>query len=218
MIELAIVAVSCLAAFFLFEVVAVQLKFSSEVIRKLAHMGAGVGSALLPLWLTHWQIAITALLVIPIVLFSMRRQIFKTMHRVGRVTYGELYFPIAIIACSLLFQDNLPYMYSLMVIGVADALASIIGMRYGRKTFSLLGSHKSFAGSLTFFAATLIIGLLLLPVGTGLGMVPTALLSVLLAVPLTLIEAASSKGIDNLLVPLAAGGLVSLLQFSGFLS
>lgn len=198
-----------------FEWLFVRVKAAPEATRKLVHITAGVALASLPLFLTFLEIAaVTGFLLIAAVV-SMRRQL-SVVHGVSRVTYGEVYFPVGVILCCLLFPNTLLFMYAVLVVGVSDALASLVGQMYGHKKFSLWGSHKSYAGSWAFFVTTVVLGALLLLAFTPAPMLAVIITSLLLAAILTFVEAASSKGIDNLLVPFVAGGLMWALQSIGF--
>jgi phytol kinase len=200
------------------EILALKYKPSSEKIRKLAHVLAGIGAVLLPAFLSYPEIALVSVGLIIGMAVSMRRQIFKSVHGVDRTTYGELYFPLGMALCALLFPDVLLYTYAMLVIGISDALASLVGQRYGKREFNLLGSHsKSYAGSGAFFVSAVIIGLLLLAGLTPLPILAAGFISIVAAAVLTMVEAACTKGLDNLAVPLAAGGLLWAAQYIGIL-
>lgn len=214
--EFIIVAVAYGLIFVAVELLAIKLHPPSEATRKLSHMLAGVGAALLPFVLTFQQIALLGALFVPAVFISMRSGLFKSVHKVNRVTYGELYFPLAISACALLFPDRLLFTYGVLIVGVSDALASLIGLRFGRKKYKAPDGLKSYAGSAAFFIASVIIGttLILMFINTSFALAATW--SIALAAILTIIEARSRKGIDNLLVPLAGSGLLGFLVSFGF--
>jgi phytol kinase len=199
------------------ELLALKTKPSPEAARKLAHLIAGVGAACLPLFLSFLEIAVVAVLFLVGMAISMQRRLFSSVHGVERKTHGELYFPVGILLCSLLFPTNLLYMYGVLAIGVSDALASLVGQTYGRKTFRLFGARKTYAGSWAFFIATIIIGALLLVAFTPAPLWAIAAVSLVAASILTLVEAASSRGLDNLFVPLAAAGCFWLAGVSRLL-
>ncbi len=199
------------------EVLATRYKPSAERARKLAHILAGLGAALLPAFLTYPEIGLAGVLLIIGMAVSMKRQIFTSVHGVDRTTYGELYFPLGIVLCALLFPDVLLYTYAMLAVGISDALASLVGQQYGKREFHLLGSHKSYAGSGAFFVSAVLIGLLLLMTLTTIPFIAAGFISIIAAAILTVIEAACSKGFDNLAVPLVAGGLFWLLQMAGLL-
>jgi dolichol kinase len=96
---------------------------------------------------------------------------------------------------------------------VSDGFASVIGQKYGHKTYKLLFSRKSYIGSLTFCISALVIGILALVCSNTANLVPAVLVSLLAAIVLTFVEAILSFGLDNLVLPpLAAFLLFSLVK------
>jgi phytol kinase len=202
--------------FVVVELLAKKLHPPSEATRKLSHILAGVGAALLPFVLTFNEIALLGALFVPAVFISMRRNMFKSVHSVKRSTYGELYFPLAIAACALLFPDRLPYIYGVLVIGISDELASLLGLRFGRKKYKTPAGTKSYVGSSVFFVTTWLIGVSLIISFIDTPFWEAGLWSGVLAGILTIVEARARKGMDNLLVPVAASGLLAFMVTFGF--
>jgi len=215
--QFVLVAAAYAFIFIVVEIIAARLRPPSEVSRKLSHILAGIGAACLPFVLSFSQIAFLGLLFIPAVFISMRSNMFKSIHGVTRSTYGELYFPLAIAICSFLFPDRLFFTYAVLVLGVSDALASLIGTRYGHPKRRGKKSSKTVAGSVAFFVSAAIIGAGLLIAINGTQVVAATIWSILLAAILTFIEARSHKGLDNLTIPISAAALLSLLSFTGAL-
>lgn len=197
------------------ELLAKKLHPPSEATRKLSHILAGVGAALLPFVLSFNEIALLGALFVPAVYISMRSDWFKSVHKVKRSTYGEIYFPLAIAVCALLFPDRLLFTYGVLVIGISDALASLLGLRYGRKKYKAPSGQKSFVGSAAFFVSTLIIGTTLTLIFVNTTFVQSLFWSAALAMVLTIIEARAKRGLDNLYVPVAASGLMGFLLILG---
>ena len=199
------------------EVLAAKLKPDAEAARKLAHILAGLGAVLLPAFLTYPQIALMGTILAIGMAVSLRKQIFTVVHGVNRVTYGEIYFPLSIVLCALLFPNLLLYTYAMLVMGLSDALASLVGKRHGVHKFTFLGARKSYAGSGAFFVSTVIIGLFLLLALTSTPVIAAGFLSIMSAAVLTVAEAAGSKGLDDLYVPVLACSLFWVAQNLGFL-
>ena len=203
--------------FIVVEIIAARLRPPGEVSRKLSHILAGIGAAILPFVLSFPQIVLLGLLFVPAVFVSMRSNMFKSIHGVSRSTYGELYFPLAIAICAFLFPDKLFFTYGVLVLGISDALASLIGTRYGRKKRRGKKGSKTTAGSMAFFVSAAVIGVALL---ATIGAVPLAMAvvwSIILALILMFVELHSHKGLDNLTIPITACVLLSLLSFTGAL-
>ena len=200
------------------EMLAKRYKASTESVRKLAHMFVGLGAAGFPLFMSFQTIALTGVLLLVGMSLSLRHDIFASVHKVARITYGELYFPIGITLTALIFPDTLLFVYAMLTLGICDALASLVGVAYGKGEFSLFGSHKSFIGSATFLLTCFVLGTLLLMTFTPMA-VPIALaVAATMAATLTFIEAICSKGIDNLAVPLSAASLLWMFGILGYLS
>jgi phytol kinase len=214
---LVVVAALYGAVFWGIEKFAKGTSVSDEVVRKLAHIIAGLGAALFPIFLGFTEIALVGALLAVSVVAAVSMNMFTSVRQVDRITYGEVLFPLAITCVALIFPDPLLYIYAIATLGLADALAAILGRVYGRKTFHLLNPKKTYVGSTVFLVVTFIIGVVLL---YGAGTPPLAVLGVsaVLAVLLTVVEAVSDKGFDNLTVPLAAASLLWVASLGGFLS
>lgn len=211
-----IVALAYSLIFVAVELMAKKFHPPGEVTRKLSHILAGIGAALLPFVLTFNEIALLGALLVPAVFISMKSGIFRSVHSVRRSTYGEVYFPLAIAVCALLFPDRLLYTYGVLVIGVSDALAGLLGQRYGRKSFGARHNKKTFFGSGVFFVTTAAIGMSLVVSFIDTSPWKAIVWSIMLAGILTIVEARATKGIDNLLVPVSAAGLLGFIELLGF--
>ena len=113
-----------------------------------------------------------------------------------------------------------------LVVGIADAVAEPIGVRFGRHTYrapTLTGvvAHRSIEGSLAVGVASAIALALTVTLGVGAAAAGASALSVLashslalvaIALACTLVEAVSPHGWDNLTLQLtASGGLMLVL-------
>jgi len=124
----------------------------------------------------------------------------------------------------LVFDEHTIWILSLsfFILTFADAFAALIGKKHGLKTYNLTGDTKSILGSAVFFVTTMVVMsffveflyLLNLNVHTSFfekidfGFVTFL---VIISTILTIIESVSSKGLDNLTVPLAAAFLISVI-------
>ena len=108
---------------------------------------------------------------------------------------------MAIFLSALLFPNKQLFMYGVLVMSLSDGFASVFGQRYGKKKYKLWQGEKSYVGSSVFFIMTLMIGLAVMvqiPVWVIVGS----------ALVLTFAEACLSGGIDNLILPPLASGLI----------
>lgn len=170
----------------------------TEFTRKAVHIVAGISAAFLPFFMPFNAIALLALVFLIVMVLSRVLRVFTSVHNVERRSYGELLFPIAVGAMAVLFPEEQLYMYGILVMAISDGLAGAVGARYGRRTYSIGSARKSYEGSGIFFISCLIITALMIP-RPG---------SVAIVAVLTIVEALSSKGMDNLLLPPTAAVLL----------
>ena len=190
--------------------------YSTEFTRKLIHISVGLWAFGTVLLFEHWYFAIIPPLSFVILNYiSYRRDIFKSVETGEKGNLGTVYFPISFVIIICLFWES-PHLLvaSLMPMTWGDALAAILGRRYGQRKYSVLGSTRSVEGSLAMFLfswlSTFLALLLLLPLGWQLSLT-SLLYSLALAVFATLVEALSPWHIDNLTVPLLSAALLYLI-------
>jgi phytol kinase len=132
------------------------------------------------------------------------------LYRVKRSSSGEIYFPISVGILSLfMVQHPLVYLVPIAILTLADPAAAMIGVRFGRQHYPTIKGQKSVEGSLAFCLIALLCSLGLLSL-SGLNLT-VLLLAILITLVTMLAEALAWHGLDNLLIPLLAGG--TLLAF-----
>jgi len=207
MIKVLIAATLYLLLFVAVEVVTKRQKLSKEMSRKFIHVVAGVTVAFLPYVMSFHEIAWLSLLFIAVMLISKKANVFSAIHEVKRSTYGEVYFPFAILLTALLFPRKELYVYGLLVMAISDGFASIIGQKYGKHKYSIFGTSKSYVGSGVFFVTALAIGSVVLASLTSISILAAVMMSLISGALLTVVEAGLSRGLDNLAIPLLAACL-----------
>jgi len=187
--------------------------YSTEFTRKLIHITVGMWAFGTVLLFQHWYFAIIPpLSFVATNYISYRGEIFKSVETGEKGNLGMVYFPIsfAVIICLFWMRPNL-LVASLMPMTWGDALAAILGRRYGQRKYSVLGFTRSMEGSLAMFLfswLSIFLALLLLP---SLGWQTSLLYSLAVAAFATLVEALSPWHIDNLTVPLFSAALLYLI-------
>ena len=195
--------------------------YPQDFTRKIVHIGAGMWVFGVLALFDNWYIGI-----IPFATFIglnylfYRYRVFSAMDAPDS-TPGTVYFAFAITVLFLLFwRTNSPSDQAAlaaagtMAMTWGDAMAAIVGKRFGKHHYTIGTSTRSYEGSAAMFVAcTIAMGLTLLlvpgsplsPLGTpyGVGLSIGAALGA--AAVATLAEAASPSGTDNLSVPLLAG-------------
>jgi phytol kinase len=188
-----------------------------ELLRKCLHMGMGMVTLLFP-WLFSavWPVVILAFVSV-LWLWSLQRcrplQQYAggVTDGVSRRTCGELYFPVAVALVFWWSHGNvLLYLIPVLVLTFADALAAVVGIRYGAHRYRVGQSIKSWEGSATFFVVTyfaVFFPLMLAETSAGKAL----FIAIATALPVTLIEAVSHSGWDNLSVPLSTLLILAML-------
>ena len=199
----------------------------AEISRKCAHVSMGLTTLSFP-WIFHdrWPVVVLAVLA-AVTLWAVRTiptlksSLGQTLGAVKRASLGELLFPVAVagVFCMALHDKKAPpglpvlYLIPVLVLTVADAIGALIGVGYGKVRYRTDDGIKSFEGSLAFFGAAFLCSHTLLLLGTPLGREETLLIALHLALLVTIMEALSWNGLDNLFVPL--GSYVLLRMFVG---
>lgn len=170
-----------------------------ELSRKFIHITVGSFVAFWPFFLSWRTIQIISVAFLISVALSKYLRIFQAIHSVQRPTWGEVYFALAVGLTTLITHNKWIYLTALLQMSLADGLAAIMGVRYGKRHhYLVLGHPKSLVGSATFFVVSLIL-LIGFSVLSGTTISPFFILGV--ASVATLIENLGVKGLDNLLIP-----------------
>jgi phytol kinase len=177
---------------------------SPERTRKLVHVAGGVLALAFPHILRSvWTVLGLALLSSALLDLGRRHAFLRCVHSVGRRTRGAEYYPFA-IAIVFFLAARTPWLYtaSILVLAVADGCAALVGIRWGRMRYEVEDETKSVEGSLAFLAVAF--AAIAVPMSWGTAFTPAAVVAAaaLVALLVTLVEAVSLDGGDNLLVPL----------------
>jgi phytol kinase len=201
--------------------------YSQAFTRKLVHIGAGMWVWPTMVLFDTWQIGIIPFATFIIMNFIFYRYtVFRAMDTEDS-TPGTVYFAFSIaVLYALLWRPEGPHDWAVVATGGAmamtwgDAIASILGQRWGRHGYAVWGHARTWVGSTSMLAVSFVSILITLLVLPGSSLSPTsesiaastALLSALLAsVVATVSEGASPAGTDNLSVPLLTALILYLL-------
>lgn len=186
-------------------------KVSVELTRKIVHMGSGVLVAFLPFFTSYKNIQILSFAFLAVILLSAKFNILKSIHTVKRVTKGEILFAVGIGICALLEPADWIFTVAILHLALADALAAVIGTKWGKRTrYTILSHGKSLLGSLTFFysSMTIFLGVIIFQ---PIGIPDYYLLLLVLPTILTFLENISWYGLDNATIPIMCIVLLSSL-------
>ncbi|MEH2132724.1 MAG: phosphatidate cytidylyltransferase [Nostoc sp.] len=204
-----------------------------DLTRKVIHIGAGMWVFGVLLLFKHWEIGI-----IPFATFIGLNYLFYRYRIIGAMdtqdsSPGTVYFAISVtLLFGLLWRPDGPVdsvaiaVAGIMAMTWGDALAALIGRRFGQHKYQVVNSVRSWEGSAAMFGASTVViflvllllpGSLLSPLATPLSLKSALLTAVVTATFATLAEAVSPHGTDNLSVPLVAAGVVWVVMqnFSG---
>lgn len=172
---------------------------SNDLSRRLAHIGAGIINIAAPLFVSHITIIVVNVLFAGLLLAGRNTNHFSSIQTTSRKTYGDVYFPLGIIAAAIVIlpENVAAFQYGVAIMGVSDALAGFIGERWGQAKVMILGNPKTLIGALVFYISSLVITLFFAP----------QLLPIVFLLPLilTAVEFVLVYGLDNLLLPVVAG-------------
>lgn len=182
--------------------------------RKLVHGVAGISPLYVTAVATHrWAGLLPYTLTLFLNAAIWRRGWLRSITS-AQDTPGIVYFPLIQLALlAWLWQpnqhDDHPSVAhaALLTLALGDAAAALIGQRYGKHPYTVLGSQRSLEGSAAMLGVSwLTIALTLRAHGTPACESGTAGFGAALVATLT--EAGSPKGLDNLTVPLAVALLL----------
>jgi phytol kinase len=198
-----------------------------ELTRKLVHIGAGMWVLGVLALFDTWQIGVLPFATFILINYLFYRfRVFSAMDAADSPP-GTVYFALAItLLFGLLWRpagplDRAPIAVAgAMALTWGDALAALVGRRWGRHRYRLGASGRSWEGSAVMFVVsaaaiflvlTLLPGSALSPYAPPIGAGRVLLAALFAAAAATLAEAASPRGTDNLSVPLVAAGIVLLI-------
>ncbi len=185
----------------------------SETPRKLVHILTGVYIAFWPLIMSFAWIQALSILLFAAVYASKKRHVFRSIHSVQRLTYGELLFPAGVFIAATFAQSGWVYMAAVLHLSLADGLAALVGVRYMKRFgYKVFGQPKTVIGTATFYITSLVIvaaTMLLDPAAYGSNVQYVILL---LPIGATCIENAAVYGTDNLFVPIAVIAILDTLR------
>ena len=184
--------------------------------RKLVHIGTG---AVLPIaWLFGIDQAIAlpaAALVTMLAALNHRVGVLPAIEDIDRHSYGTIAYGASITLLLWLYWPQQPAAATagVLVMAFGDGLAGLLGPWIPSSSWRVCGQRKSLVGTAAMAGASLALLLLLRAVALVQQLpAPTPWALVAVAAVAVLLEQWSLLGIDNLTVPLAVGGLWSLLS------
>jgi dolichol kinase len=208
-----------LGLIFVYGYVAILLIISEKLLskyptfsRKFVHIMVGNVLFILPLFATRF--AMTFLAAAPFILLTFLmspKSPIKLDHKVSTAGHGLglVYYAISWTVLAFFFFDQ-PWIIAVGIAAMSygDGLASLIGQKYGKHKYNILGDAKSIEGSLAmFFVLIFSLAGVLLYYGQPIN----ALTVVMVSLVATLLEGVTPKGLDNLTACFGAVGTFLLM-------
>ncbi|NTW20787.1 MAG: phosphatidate cytidylyltransferase [Nostocales cyanobacterium W4_Combined_metabat2_030] len=186
----------------------------AEIIRKIVHIGMG-NVILIAWWLDiPAYVGITASVFASLItLLSYKFPILPGINSVGRQSLGTFFYAVSIgVLMGIFWYLHQPQyaVLGIMIMAWGDGLAALIGKRFGKHKYIVFGSQKSWEGSLTVTLSSYFICVTLLFIVQG-NIWQTWIISLIVALIATILEAYSFLGIDNLTVPIGSATCAYLL-------
>lgn len=192
-----------------------------ELARKLLHIGMGLTTLTFP-WLFDevWSVLVLAGITVPGLLAlryseRLKGKLGGVIDGVDRnASLGEIYFPLGVVGLFILSDgDPLRFTIPILLLTLADAIAALVGVHYGRLIYATVEGYKTVEGSLAFFLVAFFCILIPLLLFSNVGFTGTLLIALFVALLMMLVEAIAWQGLDNLLIP-----VVGFLLLNTFLN
>lgn len=181
-------------------------RIGKEASRKFIHIMLGNWWFIAMTFFTNVYFAIFVPITFIIINYiSYKKNLINVMEReeqdgLGTVYYAAALLILAIISFGVYKEPQLGLIPSL-VMAYGDGFAAILGKLIKSKEYKVFATKKTLAGSLTMFIiSAVLITIYFITLGKTLEYV---IISVIMALIVTAIEAVSVKGIDNISVPIS---------------
>lgn len=201
-------------------------QLEAEHARKAIHVSLGLSCLVFPALFAHaWEGALTCALAIGVFALARgrwRRSLGCALHGVKRRSHGEVYFALAVAILFALYASApvalgaSAFVLPVAVLTISDAAAALVGSRFGRTCFAVGSGTKSWEGVAAFALTALVLSQLVLSLFSELTTGQIVLLSIMVAITGAAIEAVSTRGLDNLFIPLGLFAVLCATTASGF--
>jgi phytol kinase len=188
----------------------------SETSRKFLHVSGGMLALCSPLFFSsHKWVLILCCLAFLLLLFTYLKHWLPSIHQTERKSIGSVVYPIPIYICFFFAMNkanNLLFYLPISLLTVSDTVAELAGKKWGYKSKSIMNRTKTTAGSAGFAISAFVISIAWAAI-FEFPVQQIMFLSITITLMATLAEMVSTKGWDNISVPLITlGFLLALLN------
>ena len=201
------------------ELVRKFLGASGDFTRKAVHIGVGMWSIPTLFLFNDWRIGIIPPLTFIVFNYlSFRFELLKSIEMADSNNLGTVFFPISFALLLAVFwrpgsETDLGYVAvaGLMAMTWGDSMASILGKRYGTRSYRIFGHSRTMEGTTAMFVASSASILPVLALMGGLDWHPAIAFAMIAGTVAAAVESCSIYGSDNLTVPIATAATVFLM-------
>jgi phytol kinase len=200
------------------EILHVMFKLRAEYSRIFSHIFTGLASLFFVQFFSdHWYVIALCIQSSLFIYITKKFDLLSSHHNVERITNGSSLFFIGILIAyliSLYKRDFSIYIIAVAILSLSDPSASLLGLNMKRgflPAMTASGPGKTYLGSIGFFITAFIILVVGLSHFYSMNLSRLLSYSIMIALLATTVEAISSKGTDNLTVPILVSTLLSVL-------
>lgn len=190
-------------------------KRGEEASRKFIHIMLGNWWFIAMYFFTNVWFAIFVPITFVIINYvSYKQDLIKVMERKNQDGLGTVYYAVSLFILAIvsfgIYQKPILGLIPNVIMAYGDGFAAVVGKCIKSKTYKVGETKKSIAGSITMFIISLIFITIFLTTRYTFELWQTVLIGIVMSGIVTIIEAISVKGIDNISVPVSM--LVMLLM------
>lgn len=199
-----------------------SLKIKPEFSRMFSHFFAGIISLyILQMFSSPWYVLALCCQSAMFLIATKKFGLLDSHHMVERKTSGSALFFLGIFLAYFISKwsgENVYFILPILILTISDPFASFVGLNfksgYWTNILTRQRSSKTYIGSFAYFVSSSVLLFFGLHFFYDLDLMFTFIISLIISLILTLIEAASSKGFDNLTIP---ASVIVLLFLSDYL-
>ena len=190
-------------------------KRGEEASRKFIHIMLGNWWFIAMYFFTNVWFAIFVPITFVIINYvSYKQDLIKVMERKNQDGLGTVYYAVSLFILAIvsfgIYQKPILGLIPNVIMAYGDGFAAVVGKYIKSKTYKVGETQKSIAGSITMFIISLIFITIFLTTRYTFELWQIVLIGIVMSGIVTIIEAISVKGIDNISVPVSM--LVMLLM------
>lgn len=186
------------------------LRVKPELARNFSHLAVGLISLPFP-WIfsSHWWVLLIAVQSSAVLFLTRHLNLLPSHHLSGSKSLGSYLFFVSIYLCFLAsFHLHNPFFFVLpmLVLSISDVVAAVVGRNLGREVngplIRFFKDNKTLAGTLAFFLSSLCIVCSAYYFYLQAHFLHAFLVATVISVTTAITEAKSTRGYDNLLIPI----------------